>query len=216
VWADGKTLQPGFAQIPGVGPATAGDIAAWREDNPGLITWPDLQAVAGIGPTTVKKFLMLAEESDPLGVNHTRDQLEIFRFQLQNGEFDGTGLPSAEEFIKAAELEAGDPAVCFVGLISNIVFRDEVETAYSRTGRPLAELRKELEEKYNGNTKKATIFAHDETGEVALRISAYTFPRFQTQLNGLDPDKHMVVAFGRTYDRNNAIQVRALWVLDLD
>lgn len=224
VLGDDKTLQPGFSQIPGVGPATAQDIEAWLygpRERPDVgaydrITWEDLQAVKGIGPKTVLKFKEIAQLPDPLGINRTRDQLETFRFQLENGEFDGSGLPGADEYVVSNELESGDPAVCFVGLVNNIVFRDEVETAYSRTGRPLAELRQELEAKYNGNTKKATVFAFDEFGEVALRFSAWTYPRFAEQLTGLDPDKHMVVVFGRTYDRNNAIQVRALWILDLD
>jgi len=227
VLLDGKTLQPGFSQIPGVGPATGDDIMEWMggeldtraKEDPWYsvhFEWEDLAAVKGIGPKTISKFKLLADQTDPLGVNRTREQLEMFRTQLRAGEFDGTGLPSEDEYFLAADLEADDPAVCFVGLVANIVFRDEVETAYSRTGRPMAELRKELEQKYNGNTKKATVFAFDETGEVALRVSAYTYPRLAQQLSGLNPDKHMIVVSGRTYDRNNAIQVRSIWILDLD
>lgn len=212
-----KGVAPGYRQIPGVGPATAEDIAAYvKEAGARINGWDDLLAVKGIGKITIQKIQEFVSKPDPLGINKTRDQIEAFRKQLESGDFDGSGLPSLSEYCPSDGIEPNDPAVAFVGLISNIVFRDEVETAYSRRGGDLSKIRRELEAKYNGNTKKATIFAYDEFGEVALRVSAWGYPRLAAQITALNPDKHMIVAWGRTYDSSNAIQVKAIWVLDLD
>lgn len=210
-----RGIRPGLTQIPRIAEATASDILTWRDARRMMVDWDHYVNVRGIGLPTVQKIVAFVNGPDPLGINKTRDQLWAFRKQLLNGEFEGSGLPSPEEYVQADDLLLNDH-VAFVGLIDNIVHRDEVETAYSRTGRDIAELRAELEDKYNGNTKKATIFAYDETGEVALRISAWQYPRLAGVISALDPAKHMIAVWGRTYDSNNAIQIKMIWVLDLD
>lgn len=50
--ADEQTLQ----QLPGVGPAIAARIVAWREENGPFRHVEDVLAVSGIGPATLDKF----------------------------------------------------------------------------------------------------------------------------------------------------------------
>lgn len=218
-------LQPGFQQIPGIAQATADDIVAWRDRLPfadyNNLTWDGLArkesdgGCKGIGNVTVEKIKVFVSRKDPLAITATEDQIGAFRLQLVRGDFDSTGIPSADEFVSSATIPEDNDHVAFVGLVANIVYRDEVESIRSRTGQTVDEIRASLDD--SDKTKKATVFAYDEFGEVALRISRWQFPKLAARLAELKTDYHLVVAWGRTFEnKGGAIQLKNLWVFDPD
>lgn len=215
---------PGFQQIPGIAEATAKAILDWRYNLP----WQDIPTAddwhvlgldnkkggcPGIGVDTAEKIKAFVSKPDALGVNRTANQLGGFRKQLANGDFDSTGLPTSDYALSNALPAVASTA--FVGLVANIVYRDEIETIRSRTGLAVDVIKGQLEDPEM--TKKATIFAYDEYGEIALRISRWQYPRLASKLEAIRNDHHIIVVWGRTYEANaNSIQVKALWVLQPD
>lgn len=218
------SLLPGFKQIPDVGEATAQDIVSWREDFAKELAeaweffeldWADLKEVKGVGETTVYKMQSFATAEDPFGVNRVSEQLRMFRSQCVAGEFLPFGVPSYEEFAQSNNLPGNSQGVAFVGLAANIVYRDEIETIRQKTGQSIEEIRNSIPDP--DKTKKSTIFAYDEFGEVALRASRFTFESLAGRIAAIQPDHSIVVGYGRTYEAGSrSIQLKQLWVLDPD
>ena len=209
-------IRPGLSQIDGIGEATAADIAAWRESSLWKsFVWDNFAAVKGVGAKTIDKIKEFAAMDDPFGIYKTENQLGEFREQMRRGEFEPFGLPDQRIFHASNNLPDAEQYVAFVGLVANVVFRDEVETIRTRTGKPVEQILSELD--FSDKTRKATIFAYDEHGEVALRASRFVYPSVEYKLAAIKPDHHIVVAYGRTFkDRPNCIQVKDLWVLEPD
>lgn len=208
-------IRPGFCQIDGVGEATAEDIVAWRTDHRRLVEWGDLTAVKGVGAKTMERMREFAQKDDPFGVYKTQNQLEEFRLQMMQGHFDKFGLPSQSIFRASTELPDCESLVAFVGFAGNVIFRDEVETIRTRTGKPVEQILSELD--HSDKTRKATIFGYDEHGEVTLRLSRFVYPSVEYKIASIKPDHHIIVAYGRTFkDRPNSIQVKQLWILEPD
>jgi DNA polymerase-3 subunit alpha len=213
----GGAIRPGLSQIDGIGEATAADIVAWRGTRPGWdwVTWDDISAVKGVGAKTIQRMKDFVSQDDPFCVYKTENQLGDFREQMRRGEFESFGLPNESWFYRSDELPQSDQYAAFVGLVANIVFRDEVETIRTRTGKPVDQILSELD--FPDKTRKATIFAYDERGEVALRVSRFVYPSVESKATAIKPDYHVVVGYGRTFkDRPNCLQVKQLWVLDPD
>ena len=214
--AYGVGVVPGLQQVPGVGSATAQDMVAWREaENPRRsVDWDDYIAVKGVGTKTISTVRSFASQDDPFGIHRTEKQLEAFRKQLQNGEFNGIGLPEEFSFIRSDSTpETGYAA--FVGLVANVVQRDEVETIRAKTGESVEEILARLDDPEK--TKKTTIFAYDEHGEMALRISRWRYDSLSAQISAIKKDHHIIVGYGRVFEgRANSLQVSALWVFDPD
>lgn len=219
---DGKTqwmLLPGFRQLPGVGDTTATDIVYWREfvwknrDDAPAVQWWNLKDVKGIGDKSIMSMVEFITEEDPLGIFKTEKQLYIFRSQLSNGDFDSFGLPDADKFHLSNEFPDRNDRAAFVGLAANIVFTDEVETIRSKTGESVAEIKAKMDRPED--TKKATIFAYDEHGEVAFRISRWRYNSFSEKLASIKTDHHIIVGFGKTFaDRQGNLQIENLWILE--
>lgn len=218
-FANGSYVVPGFSQIDGIGEATADDIVAWRLDKYGRdwwqadISWSELTEVKGIGAKTVEKMKSFAEAEDSFGIHRTEKALMEFRMQLMSGEFAGAGLPRIDEMRLSNDLPNETAYVGFVGLVGGVVYRDEVETIRTRTGKSVEEILSEME--HSDKTKKATIFAFDEYGEVALRISRFRYPDMEAKLTAIKSDYHLVCAWGRTFkDRPGSLQVTDMWILN--
>lgn len=208
-------IRPGFCQIDGIGEATAADIVAWRATRPGWVCWDDMTAVKGVGTKTIERMREFAEKKDPFNIFKTEDQLKVFRQQMENGEFDHVGIPGFDSFYFSNELPDKDQYAAFVGFARNIIFRDEVETIRTRTGKPVDQILSELN--HSDKTRKATIFAYDEHGEMTLRVSRFTYPSMEFKITKIEKDHHIIVGYGRTFkDRPNSLQLKELWVLDPD
>ena len=208
-------LYPGFQQIPGIGELTAQDISKYMDDNE-IENWEALGKVKGVGPKTVESIQKFVDKRDPLGISWTQDQLRGFRVQLANGEFDGSGIPeNVDIYCGSDELPLESNMVAFVGFVSNIDYRDEVELQHRKTGKSLEQIRREIDDP--DRTKKAVLFAYDEHGEVALRVSRKDYPRLESILDKIKPDHDIVVALGRTWRvLSESVLVNSLWVLEPD
>lgn len=136
-----------FVQIDGIGEATAADIVAWRNEQDGQnwLGWHDLSAVKGIGSKTIDKIIEFVNKDDPFSIYKTEQQLGIFREQMWRGEFESFGLPSGDWFYESDQLPDADQYAAFAGLVKNVVFRDEVETIRTRTGKSVDEILSELD-----------------------------------------------------------------------
>lgn len=211
---DPNSIRPGFSQIDGIGEATAQDIVTWRGSRKNM-DWSDLYKIKGIGAKTVERMYEFAKKDDPFDIYKTQDQLHYFREQLEWGEFDSFGLPDFSEFVESNAIQDRDATVAFVGLVAKIIYRDEVETIRTRTGKPVQQILSELD--HSDKTRKATIFAYDEHGEMTLRFSRYVYPSVERKLASIKPDHHIIVGYGRTFkDRPGTIQLKNIWILDPD
>lgn len=214
-----RALLPGFRQIPSIGDTTATDLVAWRDfiwknrDDAPAVQWWNLKDVKGIGDKSIMSMVEFITAEDPLGIFKTEKQLDIFRNQLVSGEFDSFGLPSSDKFCLSNDAFDGQDRIAFVGLAGNIVFTDEVETIRSKTGESVAVIKSKMDRPED--TKKATIFAYDEHGEVALRISRWRYNAFSDRLASIKTDQHIIVAWGRVFaERPGNLQVENLWILE--
>lgn len=200
-----------------MGEATAADIVAWRYDEgrSTWIGWDDLSAVKGVGAKTVVSMREFAHADDPFGIQKTEKQLDAFREQCANGVFDGYGLPSIEEFSVSSGMPENSSGVAFVGLVANVVFRDEIESIRNRTGQSVEDIRAGMDRPES--TKKATVFAYDEFGEVALRVSRWRYDSLEDKLSAIKKDHHIVVGYGRTFEgKSGSLQLTELWILEPD
>ena len=220
-------ILPGLVQIPKVSAATAEHIDQWRRNlcEPELwyvIDWDDMKppvskgGVFRLGEESIEKIKAFLAQDDPFGIFHTERQLATFRIQSENGEFEKHGLPAHSRFISSRFVPLSNDTAAFVGLARNIVERDEVELKRQRTGRPVDEIKAELEAECP-NTKKATIFAYDEFGEMALRCSRFRYEELAERIGHIKEDHHVIVGWGRIFkDRPGSIQLQDLWVLEPD
>lgn len=222
----GNAIVPGFLQMPDVGDATAAEMLAWRgtfladqaEGDKGAVDrldWFDFLRVSGIGDSTVEKMCAFADQPDPFGINRTSEQLSKFRIQNDAGEFSNFGLPSPESYAASYEFPDNDCRIAFVGLVANVVERDEVETIRQRTGKSIPEILGSLDQPEK--TKKATLFTYDEFGEIALRISRWRYDALQAKISAIETDHHIVIGWGRYFaDKPGSIQIEDIWVLEPD
>lgn len=98
-------------------------------------------AVKGIGSKTIDKIIeFVNKDIDPFSIYKTEQQLGIFREQMWRGEFESFGLPSGDWFYESDQLPDADQYAAFAGLVKNVVFRDEVETIRTRTGKSVDEI----------------------------------------------------------------------------
>lgn len=213
-----NAIMPGFEQIPAIGEKNAADLMARirQYENMGRSAkdWGDLATIKGIGQATIVKMVDFCSQDDPLGIHKTEVQLDVMRKQIADGEFNEQGLPDSTEFV-SGRIPDENGWVAWVGLVANIVLRDEVETIRARTGKNIDDIKAEMDAPEK--TKKATIFAYDENGEIALRVSRWVYDDLSEVIAKIQPDHHIVVAWGRTFEgRPNSIQLRSLWLFNPD
>ncbi|UOW93414.1 DnaE-like DNA polymerase III alpha [Mycobacterium phage Labelle] len=211
-----RRIVPGFVQLPDCGATTASDIVAWRDTvRMPKTEWWHLINVKGIGESTIVKWVDFICQDDPLGIFKTHHQLQLFRKQVDNGEFDGTGLPDSVDFVYG-EIPDQTAWVAWVGLVRNIAYKDLIEERRKKTGKSIEQIKADMEAEGQDpeQNKKATIYAYDEYDEMALRFSPYTYTQLAPRIEAITEDHHLVVVWGRTFEGRKGIQVRNLWVLD--
>ena len=220
-------IHPGLVQIPKVSENTARHIMEWREKlcEPELwyvIDWDDMKppvsksGVFRLGEESVEKIKSFVNADDPFGVFRTEKQLGGFRAQSARGDFEQYGLPNSELFVPSNFVPTSNDTVAFVGLVRDISEKDEVEIQRQRTGKPVEEIKARLEADCL-NTRKATLYAYDEFGDIALRCSRFLYEELADRIGEIEKDHHVVVAWGRVWEgRPGAIQLKDLWVLEPD
>ena len=231
--ADGRYIQAGFMQIPGIGFATATEIVStrasdpfrydrWLEDN-----WPVLLDVKGIGPVTLKKIIRWADRDDPFRVDLAAETIAEIRRMVEEGELPGVPMPTHDSaslqevsWISGAEHNRSHGArsgrgrrVVWAGLIVQRDYKDLIEDQRARTGEEVEEIRRRIKDPRF--VKFCTLRCRD-TGDddVYLRINRYKFPKLRVQVDEIVPGRDAVVAIGReTLGFGAAIQVDQLWVI---
>ena len=208
-----NSIRFGFSQIPGIGEGTAKDLEASRSKD-----WTELINVDGIGENSIVKMIEFCLSDDPMGVHFVEKQLGILRNQIEHGDFSNYGVPALHHFLDSGVLRKPMEThswAAFAGYAANIIYRDEIQLIRAKTGQTVEQIRRELSDPYK--TKKATIFAYDEFGEVALRISRWSFDSLSADLERIKHNHSIIMAYGKVYaDRPGAIQISRLWVLEPD
>lgn len=218
-----NAIFPGFMQLPGIGEATAQAMSEfvyeWESDHyngegdVAEIDFPDFLAMPGVGEKTIMSMLEFSIKEDPFKIDFLKHQLGGFRQQHRSGQFRGTGIPATGDFVRSRSMREGMWA--YVGLVRNVFYSDEIERIREKTGKSVDEIKAEL--KSPEKSKKVTIFTEDEGGEVALRVSRWKYDELSSIVAGIKPDEHVVVAWGKIYDRESrSMQVDSLWVFDVD
>ena len=216
-------LVPGFQQVKGIAEKTAvlmvkaqSDLMASAQDEP---SWESVVgATKGAGKVALAHCKAFSESDDPFGIHATERQLEAFRKQLWDNEFEGI-LPDAGAFYTSEELGDADAweEVAWVGLVANIAHRDAVEYERQKTGKSVDEILSEMEDSHL--VKHAVAFCYDEHEEVALRFGRKIYPRWQNMLDQIKTDHHIVVVIGKKMPGNMghpSIIPTNVWVLDPD
>lgn len=212
-------IYPGFQQVPGIGELTAVDIVDYLDNLQVSDFGVPVEAVVrvkGVGGVTMNNIKRFINSSDPLGINTTRTQLAQFRKQVLDGEFQGTPIPeNIENYYDSDELPLESNQVAWVGMVSNIDYRDEVETQHRKTGKSHEQILSSLGRP--DNTKKAVLFGYDEKGEVALRTTIKNHAQFEEIIGQIKLDHHIVVVYGRTWRMlGESIFINSLWILEPD
>lgn len=222
-----RHLRPGLIQIPKVSDAVADAIIAWRErraeqDPWWYPSWDEMKppvnkgGVYRMGETSVEKIKAFVDTDDIFGIHTTERQLATFRQQVASGVFDQYGIPASHLYIHSQYVPTESDQLAFVGLVRKIFERDEAEVLRQRTGKPLAEIKAKLEEDCP-NTRKATLYAYDEFGDIALRCSRFRYEELADRIGAIKADHHIVVGYGRVFkDRPGSLQLQDLWVLEPD
>lgn len=222
---------PGYKQITDIGEFTAKDIGEFIEDRGGITDdaagWTALMQIKGVGLATVEKMIGFCNKDDPLGIFKTSYQLGMFRKQMINGEFDEVGLPDIDAFVgysrmqfmdeQGEELDVSgeDNWVAWVGFVSKVHEKDEIDAQRVKTGKSVEEIRAEMDEP--DKSKKATLFAYDESSEVSINVSRWVYDSLSESIGAISENDSIVVVWGRTFNgRPNRIQARNLWVFDPD
>lgn len=182
------------------------------------VSWDSIaEFTKGVGDKTIETIKAFAAQDDPFGVHRTERQLDAFRTELVEGEYDGAGLPCPEDFFGANEI--GDAAdwelVAWVGLVASIHHRDAVEYERKKTGKSVEQILSEME--HPGLVKHAVVFAYDEHDEVAIRFGRKIFPKWEATINQLKEDHHLIVVLGKKLPgMGNSLMPEQMWVLDPD
>lgn len=210
-----RVIVPGWCQVPDIGDTTANAIINFVKGHPLEVKWWHLINVKGIGEGTVMKIVEFVSQEDPFGIERVSKQLSTFRKQSEAGEFAKYGLPDYEQFYESTIIPDENNTIAFVGFAGGIVFSDEIEFKRKKTGMAVEDIKMAMDSPEL--SKKATVFAYDEHGEVALRVSRWKYNAVERQLAAIEKDHHIVVAWGRTFEgKPRSLQVTNLWVLDPD
>lgn len=178
--------------------------------------WTELEKIAGIGPSTVKKILSMVESTDPYQVNRTADILEAAREAIAEMALV-TPTHHSTKTISEWDLDpmpqTGSHDVVWVGMARNLNYKDYVEATRTRTGREEEDIIAEMRDP--DLRKSCVIQAYDEGDEdVYLRINRWKFPELEQELESIMKDQDVILAIGtKKEDFGISIHVHDLVVL---
>jgi DNA polymerase-3 subunit alpha len=210
-WArsGGRSLRPGFVQIPGIGDSTCETILSWREQRKKPPTrWDELIQVKGIGPKTMVTIKEFAESPDPFNVTRLDDLIESVRKDLYN-----MNLPAPTHRAIDVPYERGeDEEVIWIGVAVHKNLRDIFETNRARTGVELDA----AEVKDPHLNEWMLIAGYDGTDLLSLRISRWKYPKMKSLLWKIQMNKDVLLVRGVKpgWRAAREIKVRDIWVLE--
>lgn len=192
----GKSVIAGLEQVPGIGEKTATAIMAEREARP-FNSWSDLVRVKGVGPKTVRMIEDFCNSDDPFGIERVANYLNAVRKVLVPGNDWGIRVPThnSDEIFDQRK-ENKDFKVVWVGLVRKKNLQDYVEHERAKTGKDMEQIRREMRDP--NKTKMMSMYCYDDGEEpVNVRFSRWTYPRFATALEGVRPNRDVIVVTGK-------------------
>jgi len=210
--ADPKGIRAGFLQIPKVGATTARAVVAYREEF-GLEEWSDLEAVRGIGRTTINGIMEFVEQDDPFEIELTARVLDQIRQGIKNGLRDYRGLPKPTHVSHTIPRDR-DCRVVWMGVVRGVEYKDLIEDERARSGDSVEEILKRTKDPEL--VKSATLHCYDDgDDDVYIKINRWKFPKFQKLVEGILPREHVVIVVGRKRSGFGvSIQADAIVVID--
>lgn len=214
-----KRIIAGLTAVAGIGPKTAENIIAWREQktleygmDDFFPEWSDLIEVKGVGAKTISTIKTFCESIDPFGINEMSRVLNRIRDSFSNGEIIGISSPTHVSVDIPTEREM----VCYMGILRRVKFYDAVEQLQKRTTGELSyeDALMKLDDPHL--LKYVALDVEDEYGEIVkVRVSRWVYPRYSKQVQGLKINKDVVVAQGFSSDFGGiSIQVKKLMIID--
>ncbi|QDF19168.1 DNA polymerase [Gordonia Phage Lollipop1437] len=236
-----RSIRAGFTQVDGIAEKVGRKMVEWRdaqatpaEERNGPIdfklvglTWDDMRYVApktgrktkpdepsrgvpGVGPKMIEK-LRAMDDPDPFGINRAARAVGSIETAIADGDLALLGDATPSNLIADCD---GDRIV-FIGLIRDVVIKDEVEQQRRRTGRSAEDIRASLDSPEK--TTKATIIAEDGEGiEVHVYIHRFLYPDLAAELAEVTPNTAIHV-FGRARDGHGpAVQAEDVSLIELE
>lgn len=236
-----RSIRAGFTQVDGIAEKVGRKMVEWRdaqatpaEEMKGPVdfklvglTWDDMRYVApktgrktkpdepsrgvpGVGPKMIEK-LRAMDDPDPFGINRAARAVGSIETAIADGELALLGDATPSNLIADCD---GDRIV-FIGLIRDVVIKDEVEQQRRRTGRSAEDIRASLDSPEK--TTKATIIAEDGEGvEVHVYIHRFLYPDLAAELAEVTPNTAIHV-FGRARDGHGpAVQAEDVSLIELE
>ncbi|QRI45301.1 DnaE-like DNA polymerase III alpha [Gordonia phage Ennea] len=236
-----RSIRAGFTQVDGIAEKVGRKMVEWRdaqatpaEERNGPVdfklvglTWDDMRYVApktgrktkpdepsrgvpGVGPKMIEK-LRAMDEPDPFGINRAARAVGSIESAIADGDLALLGDATPSNLIADCD---GDRIV-FIGLIRDVVIKDEVEQQRRRTGRSAEDIRASLDSPEK--TTKATIIAEDGEGiEVHVYVHRFLYPDLASELAEVTPNTAIHV-FGRARDGHGpAVQAEDVSLIELE
>jgi DNA polymerase-3 subunit alpha len=184
-----KTIIAGFDCIEGIGPKTADNIIAWRNEiYSNQLDWEDLVEVKGIGDKTIKKIVAFVESDDPFGILADERKLQAAR----------RASPITPTHI-SIDIPKDRELVCYIGIARRKKYYDAVESLQKKKDITREEALEEIENPHQ--LQYAAIDLEDEFGEtVKVWVWRKTFPKFAYEINQLKVNSDVVVVKGYSSD----------------
>lgn len=211
----GGSVLAGWLQVPGIGPAKAESILAYRaslsELSPDPMRMEDLQNVKGIGPAIMTKVNGM-DPADPFGLGRVGRLLRKVRAAIVDGDIP---LPSPTHTSDEVLDAKPGARVVWVGLVKMIEYKDFIEDERARTGDDLDEIKARMKDPHLPTG--CVLHCYDDTDEdVYVRIHRTKFPEFKRDLERIRPHHHLVLVKARK-SRNSfgaSIYVDQLYYFD--
>jgi DNA polymerase-3 subunit alpha len=208
----------GWLQLPGIGPAKAKAIMAYRGDlGRTQPQWPmtiaDLPEVKGIGPAMMEKIDSV-DLNDPFGLRRVERILSETRDEIAAGELNLKPPTHTSDQILDAK---ADSTVVFLGIVKLKEYKDWIEDERARTGDSPEDIKRRMRNPHLPTG--CVLHCYDDGDEdVYVRIDRRVYPKFKEPLEELRVGHDIILAVARK-SRNSfgaSIYIKELYVIDPD
>lgn len=214
--ASAGRINAGWLQLPGVGPAKAKAIMAYREKikllNPlWQMKMADLAEVDGIGPVMMEK-IGAVDVADPFGLRRVERILSETRREINSGQVPLRRPTHTSDQILDAK---PDSTVVFLGLVKLKEYKDWIEDERARTGDSPDDIKRRMRDPHLPTGCVLHCF-DDGDEDVYVRVDRRIYPRFQRALESLQIGHDLILAVARK-SRNSfgaSIYIKELHIIE--
>ena len=205
---DKLNLQAGISNIDGLGPTMAQKFVEYEVANRPVSSWSQYLEISGVGPKTIAKIELMAQDEDPFKVNALDELIDHISSELQKFR-----LPRPTHKAYQIPYEAGpDIPVVWMGIVVQRNLRDIFESHRSKKGEELDPATVKEPEK----NELMVLTCTDGTEIVTIRINRFKYPKFKEAAWGIRMGHDVVLVKGvkAGYRAAREINVNDLWVID--